>query len=115
VRKPEQIIPHHLIANRDECDRLVTEHFPCISPKAVNQMRRALRGPSNGLWTDILAPHLLLDATGQRNDQLVTGAAALPLHMRPSYVPIADTVRTKGRNHERDVWIGRNAHHGTGP
>jgi hypothetical protein len=108
VGKSERIIPHHLIANRDEYDRLIEERFACVSPKAVNQMRRALGRPLNQFWTDIVAPNLLLDASGRRNDQIdIAGASALPLHMRPSYVPIAETVRTKGRNHERAVWASR--------
>src|SRR5258708_26912649 len=64
VAKPAQgqIVPDHLIGNRTEYDRLLTEHFACVSPKAVNQMLRALDRPSNRLWTEILAPNLLLDA-----------------------------------------------------
>jgi hypothetical protein len=104
VAKPEQIIPQHLIANRDEYERLIAEHFACVSQKAVNQMQRALRRRSNRLWTDILAPHLLLEAFGQRHDQIdIAGAAPLPLTCRPIHLPIADTVRTKGQNHERAV------------
>jgi hypothetical protein len=108
VGRPEQIIPHHLIAIRDEYDRLIAERFACVSPKAVNQMRRALRQPANRFWTDILAPNLLLDASGQRHDQIdIAGAAALPLTCRPIHLPIADTVRTKGRNHKMGVWASR--------
>src|SRR5260370_35257424 len=71
-------------------------------------MRRALRQPSNRLWTEILAPSLLLDVGGHHhnhhNHMDVVAACALPLHMRPIYLPIADTVRTKGRNHKLAIW-----------
>ena len=106
-----QIVPDHLIGNRTEFERLLTEHFACVSPKAVNQMPRALDRPSNRLWTEILAPSLLLDAGGHHhhhhshhNQMDVVAACALPLHMRPIYLPIADTVRTKGRNHKLAIW-----------
>ena len=106
-----QIVPDHLIANRTEYERLLTEHFACVSPKAVNQMLRALDRPSNRLWTEILAPSLLLDAGGHHhhhhnhhNHMDVVAACALPLHMRPIHLPIADTVRTKGRNHKLAIW-----------
>jgi hypothetical protein len=37
-------------------------------------------------------------------DAVAVAACALPLHMRPIYLPVADTVRTKGRNHKLAIW-----------
>jgi hypothetical protein len=56
VAKPAQrrIVPDHLIANRTEYEQLLTEHFACVSPKAVNQMLRALDRPSRRSCKPIL-------------------------------------------------------------
>ena len=99
--KSGKIIARHLVENHEAYSRLIDSHFGQVSPRARNQMRVALRKPANRFWTEILWPNLLLDAQGQPSDQIdLDGMDDIPLERRPMYVPISDTIRTKGRNHE---------------
>lgn len=99
--RAEQIIPQHLVENRTVYGRLIEKHFASVSRKATKQMLRVLAEPKNQFWSDIVWPNLLLDGQGQRRDRIdLTAVIEIPPNRRPIYVPISNTVRTMGRNHQ---------------
>jgi hypothetical protein len=92
--------PNHLLVDHDRYQKLIHDHFPAVSQKAVNQMKRALSRSSNRLWDEILWPNLLLDDQGkpaQVGEFAICREAALA--QRPMYLPLAQDIFVLGRNH----------------
>jgi len=91
--------PAHFEKHRQAYKTLIEQHFGIVSTKAVRQLIRGVRNPTNRLWEKYLFPNLLLDSGGARDPKPNIAHSPEEMTARPIYLPVAPVYNTRGRNH----------------